>query len=78
MCLRVKTKYMKYQPDSSKNESGFLLLKNMRGAKTVLIWFGNKSKRMKKCKESKQNLYCCLNDSGCRVMLTRCLTNEII
>jgi hypothetical protein len=57
MCLRVKAKPIRYQPDSSKNESGFLLLKNMRGAKTVLVWFGNKSKRLKKWKESKQDLY---------------------
>jgi hypothetical protein len=53
MCLRVKTKHIKYQPDSSKNESGFLLLKNMRGAKTVLIWFGKRTEKNEKMERIK-------------------------
>lgn len=53
MCLRVKTKTIKYQPDSFKNESGFLLPKNMRGAKTVLIWFGKRTEKNEKMERIK-------------------------
>jgi hypothetical protein len=39
------------------NESGFLLPKNMRGAKTVLIWLEKRTKKNEKSKKSKQGLY---------------------
>ena len=48
-----KTKYIQYQPDSFTNESGFLWLKNMRGAKTVLIWLGKRTEKNEKWKRIK-------------------------
>ena len=72
MDFRVETKPIKYQPDSFKNESGFLfpkrntdfslyenyrlksvVLKNMRGAKTVLIWFGKRTEKNEKMERIK-------------------------
>jgi hypothetical protein len=53
MCLRVKTKPIKYQPDSSKNESGFLLPKICVVQKTVLIWFGKRTEKNEKMKRIK-------------------------
>jgi hypothetical protein len=50
MGLRVKTKPIKYQPDSFKNESGFLLPKICVVQKTVLIWFGKRTEKNEKMK----------------------------